>query len=319
MYHIAVIGTGNLGRRHLQALVRLNVEKKLYAVDTDCKILKLLEEEFSVKEDLKIAYMQRIEELPSHMDLVIVSTSSNVRRSVFEELISHTQVEAVIFEKVLFQRVEDYYFVAKRLQENHIKAWVNCARREWDSYNVLKERIKKAHSFFLSVQGGQWGMGCNGIHMLDLVEFLSDDLCSIDPPRLMSQIVESNRKGFFEIFGVITGNCGKCKAFEVACLAQSELPFMIEITAEDMRVAINEGKQEMYISEKENGWEWERKPFSVVYQSSLTDLVAKEILENGTCKLPDYEAAMRLHLKFIIPLICFFEEHGMREGVCPIT
>ena len=162
-------------------------------------------------------------------------------------------------------------------------------------------------------------MGCNAIHMLDLIEFLSDGKCHIDLSGLLPGVVESKRAGFYEFFGSITGDCGKCYAYQVTCMDHTNLPFMIEITGDALRAIINESKQEIYISEKENDWVWEKKPFGVVYQSQLTKKVVDSILETGGCRLAGYEDSMKLHLELITPLIQYFEKQGMEEGLCPIT
>ncbi|EOS75944.1 hypothetical protein C819_02019 [Lachnospiraceae bacterium 10-1] len=317
--NIAVVGVGALGKRHLQSLVELERDVKLFAVEKNPETLKALAEEFNVQNGCSITCVQEIEELPNVLDLVVIATSSDVRRMLFEKLTNHAEIKNIIFEKVLFQRIEDYYFVEQKLQEKKIKAWVNCARREWDSYHWLKGKILNCSSFAFTAIGGQWGMGCNSIHILDLIEFLSDGKCHLDLVRLLPNIVESKRKDFYEFFGSITGDCGKCYAYQVACMDNTNLPFIIEITGDTLRAIINEAKQEIYISEKENDWAWEKMTFNVSYQSQLTKKVAQTILEIGDCRLAKYEDSMKLHLELITPLIQYFENQGMEEGLCPIT
>lgn len=57
-------------------------------------------------------------EFPHEIELVVIATSSNMRRIVFEQLIDHAFVKYILFEKVLFQRKEDYYFVQEKLKES---------------------------------------------------------------------------------------------------------------------------------------------------------------------------------------------------------
>jgi len=318
--NIAVIGVGALGKRHLQSLTEFGENANLYAVENNESALAALKKEFNEDMNCNVSFVNAVELLPKKIDLVVIATSSNVRRMLFEKLTEHAEVGNVIFEKVLFQRAEDYVAVQNILEKKKIKAWVNCARREWDFYHELKKIMDECNSFTFSAIGGQWGMACNGIHMLDLVEFLAGESgTALDISNLLPYISESKRKGFFEVFGSITGSCRKCHLLQLTCLDETNVPFMIEIVGDKARAIINEGKKELYIAEEKNNWAWEKRCFEAPFQSQLTYKVAKSILESGDCRLANYQEAMELHLKFIGKLIPFFEKQGMEEGLCPIT
>ena len=114
------------------------------------------------------------------------------------------------------------------------------------------------------------------------------------------------------------GDCGKCKSYKITCI-DSPLPFYIEITTEKSRYMIDEGNNYLFISTEESNWQWKKQEFLQVYQSQMTGRVIKSIIDNGICNLPDFESSMKLHLKYIIPLIDFFKSNGMEENLCPIT
>lgn len=320
MKNIAVIGVGALGKRHLQSLTEFGSEVNLCAVENNESALSALKKEFNEEMNCNVSFVPTVELLPTQIDLVVIATSSNVRRMLFEKLTEHAEVSNVIFEKVLFQREEDYLAVQKILEEKKIKAWVNCARREWDFYHEIKRILDESSMFTFSAIGGQWGMACNGIHMLDLVEFLvGESKTELDISKVLPYVSESKRKGFFEVFGSITGSCGKCHLLQLTCMDETTVPFMIEIVADKARLIINEVKKELYLAEEKNGWTWERRCFEAPFQSQLTYKVAKSIIESGDCRLADYQEAMELHLKFVGELIPFFKQQGMEEGLCPIT
>jgi len=316
MYSIAIIGTGALGKRHLESVLKMKLPCKIYAVDNDKRSL----ESAAALSESKVVCGQDAGILPEKLDVVIISTSSASRKCVFEQVASHSEIKYIIFEKVLFQRIEDYYTVEKLLRVKEIKAWVNCARREWDSYISLKKIIDKSKYFTCNVSGGNWGLACNCIHILDLIQFLSDcKNCKINNINLTPVIVESKRKGYKEIFGAVMGSCGKCQAFSIACFKDSSLPMQIEISGDNFKAVIMEDTEKMLIMQAENNWEMEENEFPVFYQSQLTQKVVENIILNGNCNLPEYEEAMELHLKYIKPLIAFFEEQGLEKGLCPIT
>lgn len=315
MDNIAIIGVGALGHRHLQSMVDLQDDYNIYAVEINEEIIKVLNSEFP-----KVNFITTVEDLPKELEAVVIATNSNVRRLLFEQLINHSNVKNIIFEKVLFQKEEDYYFVRDKLNELEIHAWVNCARREWDSYKLLEEELKAYDEMHISAIGGNWGIGCNAIHILDIIEYLSgNEIEILDISKLENKVVESKRKGYYEFFGTISGTAGRCKNYSVTCIEDSDLPFRIEITTEKSRYMIDEANNYLLISNAQSNWQWEKREFKQVYQSQMTGRVIKSILDDGKCNLSDYASSMKLHLKYILPLIDFFKNNGVEENICPIT
>lgn len=315
MRNIAIIGVGALGKRHLQSMVELQSQYDIYAVEINEEIINVLNKEFPY-----VNFITTVEELPNELEAVVIATNSNIRRVLFEDLINHSIVKNIIFEKVLFQKVDDYYFVRDKLIDLGINAWVNCARREWNSYKLLKNELESHNELYISVIGGQWGIACNAIHILDIIEFLAgNEIESIDISKLENNIVESKRSGFYEFFGSISGASGRCKNYIISCMDNSELPLCIEITTEKSRYIINEGKNYILVSDSESNGEWKQKEFHQVYQSQMTARVLESIIDTGKCNLPTYDSSMKLHLKYILPLLDFFEANGMEGNICPIT
>lgn len=316
MYNIAIIGVGALGLRHLQSVSELDKSLNIYVIDNNPDAIANAMEQCT----REVIGGENISILPEEIDVAIIATTSKVRRQIFEQLVAHSKIRNVIFEKVLFQKVDDYYVVEQLLKEHSIRAWVNCARREYDSYHTVKNLLSSCENYVFHMAGGNWGMACNGIHMVDLVEFLEGSAqCAIEQMNLQPVIEDSKRSGYKEVYGTITGKCGRCEAFSITCFGNSTVPTQIDIVSDKFRCTIIESERKLILVSGENDWEDEEQFFVVPYQSQLTGGVVKNILENGTCRLPEYPDAMRLHLEFIKPLIQFFESQGMEREVCPIT
>ena len=316
MHNIAIIGVGALGKRHLESVLKSKMELQVYAVDSNQEAVDTAVE----LSEKRVIGGNNVNILPKEIDVAIIATSSAVRRVVFEQLVAHSTIKNIIFEKVLFQRKEDYFEVDRLLKQYSINAWVNCARREQSSYIALKKLIDEKKCFTFHIEGGNWGLGCNGIHMLDLVQFLSGSReCNIDNLNLLPVIEESKRLGYKEIFGSVLGNCGKCQSFSITCYKDSTLPMHLELTGEDFRCVIMEGEQKILLMHQDNMWKVEEREFPISYQSQMTQGVVENILKTGNCNLPNYDEAMKLHLVYLEPLIKFFEEHGGEKGLCPIT
>ena len=314
--NIAVIGVGALGKRHLQSLHDLGKEYNLFAVEVDQSTLQKLEKEFGEE----VTFYNTISSLPLELEACVIATGSNTRRTVFEELIKISKVKNILFEKVLFQKKDDYYWVEKVLQEKGINAYVNCVRREWDSYKWLKEEMRDMRSFTYTVTGGEWGLCCNGIHMIDLMLYLADEAeYEIDNSSIGPEITPSKRKGFYELYGTLAGKSGKCKFFQISCMRETETPSLVLIESDVCNAMIDEAKQFAYISKPEDGWKWHKREFLVPYQSQLTAKTIRGMIDKN-CNLPTYEMSMRSHLIYINALQeCFIRNGWGGKSICPIT
>ena len=56
-----------------------------------------------------INFHKSIEFINKSIDLLIIATSSKIRFNVTKEVISKNSVRNIVFEKVLFQRVDEYF------------------------------------------------------------------------------------------------------------------------------------------------------------------------------------------------------------------
>lgn len=319
MYNIVIIGVGALGRRHLQSILNSKLELNIYCYDINKHALDDFEwpDEHNNK---SLNLVTSFDKLPSVVDFALFAMTSKGRREMFDQLVEKCTVKNILFEKVLFQNIEDYGHVGQKLKELNIKAWVNCARRQMDSYQELRERLKAAKEMRISISGGEWGMACNSIHEIDLVEFLSgSNETIIDKLSLLPEMVDSKRKGFKEVYGSIEGHSGKCKSFYINCMKGSDVPSMVTVSTDIGQYIIFEGKQKLISMEKENGYEIIEQDFVMPYQSQMTQYVLEEILQLGKSRLSTYDVSSRLHLVFIEPLIRFFKDNGWEHESCPIT
>ena len=124
MKNIAIIGAGQLGSRHLQALVHVQKKINIQVVDSSEDSLKTAEMRFNeVSENFKgtISFHTNISFLEKKLDVVIVATNSKVRRSVVDQLVNHSKIEYLILEKFLFINEQDYFYTEKLFAEKNIK------------------------------------------------------------------------------------------------------------------------------------------------------------------------------------------------------
>lgn len=324
MYKIAIIGAGQLGSRHLQAVAKSDVSISIEVVEPfeqSRSVAKQRFEEVPANDNIvSIKFLESIRYLSDELDLAIIATNSDVRSAVTIQLLSSKKVKNLILEKVLFQKEKEYHEIAKILAETQTRCWVNHPRRIFPFYQALKTKLSGAKQIDFSVSGGTWGLACNGLHFLDLFEYLSNTaVTKIDTRYLDKHILETSRKGYIEVSGKLIGNIGE-STFSINCF-ESHSPLLITITSDVLNIQIDESCGWSKIAEQSNAWHSVFQEGKIIYyQSELTHLVLHDILIADNCTLPTYNKAMNLHLPFIASLM----EHINRFSEtkfdhCPIT
>ena len=319
MSNILVLGLGALGKRHLSSILNSKMELDVYCYDINPCALDNFEWE-NLYGNKTINMVSNFKEIPNDIDFALFSMTANGRREMFDKLIASARVRYILFEKVLFQRIDDYQHVKMILRDRGIKAWVNCARRQMDCYQELGKILSDAKEMYITVSGGEWGLACNAIHELDLVSFLSqsNDL-RIESLDLLPGVFESKRRGYKEVYGSIYGSCGKCKKFIISCMKDTDVPDIVSIESDIGNFLVFESKHKVITMSKDQEYNIYEKEFVIPYQSEMTQYVLEDILNNGESRLTEYEDSSKIHIEFIRQLLTFFNNNGLEGNICPIT
>jgi hypothetical protein len=324
MKNIVIIGAGQLGCRHLQALSMLDIDCKIDVVDISAESLQAANDRFCEmpinRHISSVRYLLTQSDLPASVDLVIIATNSDIRGKVVRELLSLCEVRNIIFEKVLFQRSNDYDEIEVLMRQKGASAWVNHPRRMFPFYSELKTLLAGSNQVSYHVQGGNWGLACNGLHYIDHLAFLTE--CSeltVDIRGLNPSLLASKRRGFIEVSGNLSGRIGP-HTFQLFCHEVSS-PVVIAICSDVLNALIDEGSGWARVIEKSGGGQWIEKRQKIVYfQSELSNIFVKDIIDTGRCKLTPYSEAKRLHVPFVGGLLEHINQHsGPQYDACPIT
>ena len=322
---VAIIGAGQLGSRHMQAMALSKRPTEVTVIDSSEESLQIAKkrwEEMGSNPLVKnCSFSSSMENLPAELDAVVVATSSGPRRAVVEELLSRSKVKYLILEKVLFQRLEDYDAIGKLLQEKNVPAWVNCGRRMTGFYKKLRDLLVSEQRVSMSVAGGNWGIGCNAIHMLDIYAFLTEQKeFKANAIHLDDGTIDSKRKGYIEFTGELRIESSK-GVLSLTSYKESIRPVAISINSEHFHIEIDERNQSARIlRQMGDDWKWEKWQIDGRLQSRVTQELVQELMETGNCGLTAYEESVGLHKV----LLGAFMDHlsiGAKErcSICPIT
>lgn len=324
-FHIVIIGAGQLGSRHLQALALSEVDTRLSVVDPAFQALAVAKarfEQMKVSNQVKgIGYHIKLNQVAGKIDLCIIATSANHRLGALKELVAYHKVAYILFEKVLFQSVSELKSADALLRQHRIPAWVNCPRRMFPTYQWLKQTFAGQQNLVMEVKGNDWGLACNAIHFIDLWASLGA-ACTyqLDLAGLSSEVLQSKRPGYMEIQGRLGGQDNQGNRFTLACEVLGRPPDVNVCVETDGYVfEINETQGNGTILDKSSG-QSQVVDYQMVYQSGLTQKVAVALLQHGRCELTSFTDSMGLHTPFLSELAKYFARQGdVKDGSCPIT
>lgn len=323
MYTILVIGAGQLGSRHVQAILKTTLDVRLIIVDPSDESLRITQERVSEIETHvhDICYFNHITELKEPIDVAVIATNSNIRAEVTKDLIRTTTVSNIIFEKVLFQKISEYQEIEELLVKNRINGWVNCPRRLFSHYQKIKTMLSARTSVCMIFSGGNWGLGSNAIHIIDLFAFFTGaEISQINVSGLDQKIVESKRKGFYEITGGITVKSSNGSELHLISMGDGPADMVLEVLSSDFRAVVFEREQKMALSRADNNWKQIVESAPIEYQSNLTNIVIENILIHGECGLTMFGESAEFHIPFIEGVITHFNTvTGKNWDCCPIT
>lgn len=321
-YHIAVIGAGQLGSRHLQGLRGLAVPATLYMVDPAEASLATARQRFdelAPNENIRGLFALRtIDELPAELDLLISATTADVRLASLQQLLSRCAVRYAVLEKVLFQRAEDYGTAGALLDRHGVRTWVNCPRRCYPIYQTVRDFFKDSSLRLLQVDGGGWGLGCNAVHFADLFTFLTGTVVrTFDDSKLERTVYPSKRPTFVEFGGSLEGHEGRVRV-SLASAPDGHARSLVVLRADDRSCIIDEHAGRASFLLEDEGWRDDS--FEVPYQSQLTGSLAQSILASGSCALPDFSLAVEVHLPVLAALARHYRNVvDPRATACPVT
>lgn len=315
--NILIIGTGQLGSRHLQGLAGCSTIIEIWCFDPSLDSLKTAKERWEEVEGSttihKIHWIQNFSELPNKIDLAIVVTTADVRLQVMKSVSQYCSIRYLVLEKVLVQspnQLDELQHVVRDMEG----VWVNTARRMITWYQKLYDVIADGSAVKVYLGNNDGGLASTSIHLLDLVSWWSNEkLISVDTSSLDTIWIASRRPSFFEITGVLKANysCG------------SEL--LLESRTDGMESLIQvQNLEGEWIIDELNGTAKGPKGKAIhgriEHQSEMTGRLVESILETGQCNLSNIEESVQIHRIFLQSVLDHWNKvHKKNDTFIPIT
>jgi predicted dehydrogenase len=321
MFKIKVIGAGQLGSRHLQALKGVKQPLDIQVIDPSEVSLQIAKERYeavSSENAHQISFRTSLDR-PDSTDIAIVATNSDVRSKALRSLFDASKTKLLVIEKLLFNRRPDYAEIENKLAETGAKAWVNCPMRVMPIYEQIRASIAAAPISY-RVTGSQFGLVTNAIHYIDHVAHLCG--CSefkLDTSGLDRNPIPSKRPGFLELNGTLVAGFADGSRCEITCYPSGTAPVMVEIFNEKNRYVVRESEGKLWHSGESSKWTWLEQAAPIPYQSQITTEVIELLLSTGDCGLTPYATSAQIHLQLLDPLLELARSRSPEINMYPFT
>ena len=323
MKKICLVGCGDIGSRHLQALVKMSIPTHVKIIDPNANSCELAKQRLSKiqfdKELHKISWANDIQNLKEKPDLTIIATSSVGRADLVCKLLEMGHSRFLI-EKVVCQSDEEYKKLLNKFNQFGAKGWVNTNRRYFKTYKKLKEFFSDSEVIHISVTTSNVSaLATNAIHYIDLFSFFTNDYdIKLNGEYLMNQLYPNKRGSqFVEFAGTILGSIKDGSTFSMTALPAVKLPGIINIIGNDKHIMINEADEKIVnlVNPADNTIN-----FRYEHVSDLTNKIAQDILEKDECDLTTIDRSQTLHKEiFQIFNLHLKKITNKEQQVCPIT
>jgi predicted dehydrogenase len=318
MNEIVVVGAGQLGSRHLQGAAELHADARLHMVDPSDSAIEQARVRVAQSAGAEVAAAlvahRDLESLPRRIDAAIIATTADRRFAAVARLLERARVGCLLLEKVLFQKLAEYEAMGDLLARAGTPTWVNCPRRAYPVYRGMRDWFASDALLRLEVTGGGWGLGCNGIHFIDLFAFLSGTApTSYDTGGLAPGTVPGRRAGYVEFSGTLRAAVGE-RSLSLTARHDSPLRHLLVLRSASQHVVVDEVGGKL--------WRWqangdvEQAEFAIPFQSAMTGQLVRQMLTEGSCPLTPYPESAAMHVPFVAALS---GHEGQAGGECRIT
>lgn len=303
---VLIAGAGQLGSRHLQGLAAAEASLRIFVHDPSNDSLARAEarwREMPLRGGEKhVDFTADISELPDAFDVAIVATAADVRPAVVRDIGQRSDVRHWLLEKVLAQSAQQVVAL-NALTRSSVSAWVNTPRRMMRWHEALRGRLSGGAALSLAVEGGEWGLACNAVHFLDLVQWWTGaSLRRVVCDELAPVWLPAKRVGYWEVNGTLTAEYDDGSVARLTAQGGAR-PMQLHLRAGDVECTIDEAAGTAVLATGE------RLSGRVERQSELTGAVVDALLRDGRCALPTLAASAALHVVYLDAMLAHWNAH----------
>ncbi len=324
---VLLVGCGQLGSRHLQALAKVPSIGRIEVVDPRPEGLRLGQERFQEalngRPGPSVSWLPSLDRADPGGDLCIIATLARERTDLTREIVEGLGYSRFILEKLVASSIDAYRELIEYGRREGLSAWVNCAVRGYPVHQRIKQRISPREPIHFSVVGGNHGLATNGVHAADLFLFYTEAKEIHSAGSTVDPILHPSKRGtgLFDLSGTIRGVTDNGSEFTLTYAASHRAYEHFSIAAPNTRCLVDHIQQWWAESSEASAWAWRAGPITEsLLVSHLTRLFVSDILSKGSCALPTLEEAFPAHAFILNELKPHFGRLlGKEVEECPVT
>lgn len=326
-YRVLIVGCGQLGSRHLQAVSTLPMVGEVEIVDPKPEALevarKLLTDTPKRQSSISFRWVSSIEEASKGGDLCIVATQAGGRCQLLQEVVSELGYKSFLLEKIVERSPSKYEALLNFVKERKISVWVNCKTRAYPVHKWIKSRMQPGEPIVYSEVGGNHGLANNGIHSADLFAFYDEARDIKNVGTQIDSILHPSKRGsaLFDLSGSLYGLSSNGSHFILSFSSQHFHPPVLSIVTTKYRWVVDHVQRWAFESNAASGGAWSPIPFEGnLLVSEMTKAFVTDILVSGRCGLPTLKDCFPAHRFILGSLLPHFNKLSKTErDYCPVT
>jgi predicted dehydrogenase len=320
---IVLVGCGNIGSRHLQALVKLPFSVNIDVIEPSEKsrqnALSRLREINYNSQKYNIFWHTNLDKIEKKSDLVIIATTSNGRVKIIKKLLKMKNSKFIV-EKIVCQSLSEYDSLLKHMKKFHAMGWINTNMRYFKSYKKIRKYFSNSKIIHMSLtSSGNYGLGTNAIHYLDcFCWFINDYNITLSGNGLFNKLFPNKRsKDMIEFAGSISATSKNGSSITVTLIPNADLPLLVNIYGDNNKhLIINEVEEKVFniLNTKP------KFDYNYEHTSTLTTKIVTDIINNNNCDLTTIENSYYIH-KELFRIFCKHIKKitHKQTKICPIT
>ncbi len=323
---VLIVGCGQLGSRHLQAVASLSEVSAIHVVDPNAASLVVGQQRIKEIPDLnpniKFSWHTSLDGAAPRGDLCIVATQSKGRPQLIKQIVERLAYRHFLVEKVVSQSLQGYEDLMAFCQQRDIAVWVNCKIRTYAIHQYIKSKLKADEPLFFSRVGGNFGLGNNGIHAVDLFAFYADAKTIKPVGSSIDPVLHPSKRGgdLFDLSGCLYGRSEKGDDLVLSLARGHESPDCLTIVSPSGRFFMDHIQKVAMESYPSSNWQWQPITIDENWMvSHMTKSFARDILNNKQCALPTLQQCWPAHQFILSVLQPHFEQLLGIKDHCPIT
>lgn len=242
MEKVYLSGLGMMGRRHLKGLVRAGVHVVAFDPDPASHAKGAADLSAAGLSPEGVTY---VTEMPADtFDAAIFSETAEWRHKNLSSFLRRNAATRYLLEKPLSANpveVEEFPVMLAQAGVPAEAISVNFPRRLWSVTSRLQELASDSSDVQVTINGGAFGLGCNGIHYLDAFLHLARKseaevlFCQLDD----SSVASGRGSQFLDYGGRFLLRSGKATLF-CSASASSSAPVMVTVRGDHFTVLVDE-------------------------------------------------------------------------------